>query len=89
MHLITLNVTHTLGRTPLDEGSARRRKLYLTTHNTEKRRTSMPPGRIRTSNPSKRAAADPRLRPRNYRDREKLYSHITKYNNNSSSGSTT
>jgi len=23
----------TLGRTPLDEGSARRRDLYLTTHN--------------------------------------------------------
>jgi len=25
--------THTLGRTPLDEGSAFRRALYLTTHN--------------------------------------------------------
>jgi hypothetical protein len=42
MHLITLNVKHTLGRFPLDEGSALRRKLYLTSHNTEKRCTSMP-----------------------------------------------
>jgi hypothetical protein len=34
----------TVGRTPLDEGSARRRGLYLTTtHNTHKRQTSMPP----------------------------------------------
>jgi hypothetical protein len=33
----------TLGRTPLDEGPARRRDLYLTTHNTNKRQTSMPP----------------------------------------------
>jgi hypothetical protein len=32
----------TLGRTPLDEGPARRRDLYLTTHNTHKRQTSMP-----------------------------------------------
>jgi hypothetical protein len=32
-----------LGRTPLDEWSARRRDLYLTTHNTHKRQTSMPP----------------------------------------------
>ena len=33
----------TVGRTPLDEWSARRRKLYLTTHNTHNRQTSMPP----------------------------------------------
>jgi len=32
----------TLGRTPLDEWSARRRDLYLTTHNTHNRRTSVP-----------------------------------------------
>jgi hypothetical protein len=32
-----------LGRTPLDEWSARRRDLYLTTHNTYERQTSMPP----------------------------------------------
>jgi hypothetical protein len=33
----------TVGRTPLDEGPARRRDLYLTTHNTHKRQTSIPP----------------------------------------------
>jgi hypothetical protein len=34
---------HTFGRTSLDEGSARRRDLYLTTHNTHKRQASMLP----------------------------------------------
>jgi hypothetical protein len=33
----------TLGRTPLDEWPARRRDLYLTTHDTHNRQTSMPP----------------------------------------------
>ena len=33
----------TVGRTPLDELSVRRRDLYLTTHNTHNRQTSMPP----------------------------------------------
>ena len=33
----------TVGRTPLDEWSARRRDLHLTTHNTHNRQTSMPP----------------------------------------------
>ena len=33
----------TVGRTPLDELSARRRDLYLTTHNSHNRQTSMPP----------------------------------------------
>ena len=33
----------TVGRTPLDEWSARRRDLYLTKHNTHNRQTSMPP----------------------------------------------
>jgi len=38
------SVTHnTLVRTPLDELSARRRDLYLTTHNTHKRQTPTPP----------------------------------------------
>ena len=32
----------TVGRTPLDEWSARRRDLYLTTHDTHNRRISMP-----------------------------------------------
>ena len=33
----------TVGRTPLDKWSARRRDLYLTTHDTHKRQISMPP----------------------------------------------
>jgi len=33
----------TVGRTPLDEWSVRHRDLYLTTHNTHNRKTSMPP----------------------------------------------
>jgi len=33
----------TVGRTSLDEWSARRRDLYLTTHNTHNRQTTMPP----------------------------------------------
>jgi len=33
----------TIGRTPLDEWSALRRDLYLTTHNTHNRQTSMLP----------------------------------------------
>jgi len=32
---------YTRGRTPLDQRSARRRDLYLTTHNTHNRQTSM------------------------------------------------
>ena len=32
----------TVSRTPLDEGSARRRDLYLTTHDTHNRQISMP-----------------------------------------------
>jgi len=39
------------------------RDLYLTTHNTHNRHA---PGGIRTHNPSKPGAADPRLRPRRH-----------------------
>jgi hypothetical protein len=43
----TITLRHTtLGRTRLDEWSARRRDLYLTTHNTHKRQTSMLPAGI-------------------------------------------
>jgi len=38
----------TVDRTPLDERSARRRDLYLTTHNTHNTQTSIDPGGIRT-----------------------------------------
>ena len=40
----TITLRHTtFDRTPLDEWSARRRDLYLTTHSTHNRQTSMPP----------------------------------------------
>ena len=58
-------LAHTLGRCPLDGGSARRRDLYLTTHMSRDRQV---PGGIRTQHLSGRAAADPRLRPRGHRD---------------------
>jgi len=47
-HWITINDTKALGWTPLDEGSARRWDLYLTTHKSHKRKTSM---RWRDSSP--------------------------------------
>jgi hypothetical protein len=64
---ITLRHT-TVSRTAVDEWSARCTDLYLTTHNTHKRQTSMPPTGIRTCNPSKRVASDPHLRSRGHRD---------------------
>ena len=47
----------TVGRTPLDEWSARRRDLYLTTHDTHNRQNIHAPGGIRTQDLSRRAAA--------------------------------
>jgi len=44
----------TFGRTPLDEWSTRRRDLYLTTHNTHNRQTSMP---RQDSNPQSQQAS--------------------------------
>ena len=46
-HLFVMFLDHTqlrstVGRTPLDEWSARRRDLYLTTHDTHNRQISMP-----------------------------------------------
>jgi hypothetical protein len=67
-----LRFRHTaLGRIPPDEWSAPRRDLYLTTHNIRSRQRAKPPAGFepRTHNTSKRAAADPRLRPRGYWDR--------------------
>jgi hypothetical protein len=57
--------THTtFGRTSLGEWSAQRRDLYVN-QNTHKRETSVP-RRIRTRNPSKRAAVQLLLRPRGH-----------------------
>jgi len=57
----------TIGRTPLDEWSASRRDLYLTTHNTHNRQTSMPPAGFEPTI-SAGEAADLRLRPRSHWD---------------------
>jgi len=55
--------THTLGGTPLEEGSDCRGHLHVTTHNTHNRQTDNHAlERARTRNPRKRAAADRRLR---------------------------
>jgi hypothetical protein len=72
LHLITL------GWTPLDEGSARRRGLCL--HNTQhSQHTHIHAlGGIRTRNTSKRAAADLRLRPRGHRDPQILVDQTAK-----------
>jgi hypothetical protein len=56
----------TVGRTPLDEGPACRRDLYMTTHNNHNRHA---PGGIRTNNLNRRAVADLRLRPCGHWDR--------------------
>jgi hypothetical protein len=57
----------TVGTTPLDEWSIRRRDLYLTTHNTQTNIHA--PGGIRTQDLSRRAAEDLRLRPHGHCDR--------------------
>ena len=60
--VITLRHT-TLGRTPLDEWSARRRDLYWTAQCTHNRQTSMP---LVGFEPEIPAAADPHLRSRGH-----------------------
>jgi hypothetical protein len=57
-----------IGRTPLDEWSARHTDLYLTTQQSQQTNNHAPGG-IRTHNLSRRAAADLRLRPHGHWDR--------------------
>ena len=49
---ILLRHTTTLGSTALDWWSARRRGLYLTTHDTHKRQTSMSPAGVEHAIPA-------------------------------------
>jgi len=56
-----------LGRTPLDEWSAWRRDLYLTTHDIYMRQTSMHPAWFEPATPVSERA-DPHLRQRGSRD---------------------
>jgi hypothetical protein len=61
--IVEVSITHrhnTLGGTPLDEGSAHRRGLYLTTYNIHKGQTSMP---RRNSNLQSQKASDRRSKP--------------------------
>jgi hypothetical protein len=58
----------TVGRTPLNEWSARRRDLYPTTHNSHDKHHA--PGGIRTHDLSRQAAVDLHLRPGGHRDRQ-------------------
>jgi hypothetical protein len=51
----------TPGRTPLYEWSTRHRNLYLTTHNTHKRQTFLPPWQ--DSNPQSQQASGRRPKP--------------------------
>jgi hypothetical protein len=49
----TITLRHTtLCATPLDEGSAQRRDLFLTRHSTQKRQTSMPPAGFESATPA-------------------------------------
>ena len=64
----------TVGGTSLGKGSAQRRDLYLTTHNTHKRQTIHASGGIRIHNPSMRAALrTTREKARQPRSAEYLY----------------
>ena len=61
----------TVGGIPLDEWSARRRDLYLTTQHSQQTKVHAPGG-IRTHNPSRRAAAYLRLRQRDHCDLQEV-----------------
>ena len=70
----TITLRHTtLGTCPLEEWSAHRRDLYLTTHNTHDNHAT---GAIRTRNPSKPAAADSRLRPHGHWDQLNICGYV-------------
>ena len=73
----------TLGRTPLDEWSARCRDLYLTKHNTHNRRTSMPPVGFEPTISAGERPADLRLRPRGHWDWPMVYCLTSKINKGS------
>jgi hypothetical protein len=66
----------TVSRTFLDELSARRMDLYLTTHTTDKHPG---PGGIRIYDRSRRAPVDPRLKPRGHWDRQTLGNKFDNY----------
>jgi hypothetical protein len=72
--IIEASLSHSdtkIGWTPLGEGPARRRELYLSTHNTHTQETHLnAAGGNRTRNPGKPASADLRIRQRSHWDRQ-------------------
>jgi hypothetical protein len=72
---------NTVGRTPLEESSARHRDLYLTNTQHSQQKNTHAPGGIRIRNPSRRAAADPRLRPLGHWDQLNTSNMIKKIKN--------
>ena len=66
--------THTLGRTPLDEGLACRSDLYLKTDNVRKGRTPVPPAGLKPKIPATEGPADPHFRPRSHPDQQRRIS---------------
>jgi len=55
LHMITLDDTFTLGRTPVDEELVHPRDLYLAIHNIRKRQTSIPQVEFEPAIPASRA----------------------------------
>jgi hypothetical protein len=69
----------TVGRPPLDEWSARRRDLYLTSTQHSQKTNIHAFGGIRIRNPSRRVAADPLLRPLGHWDRHSVLYGVIKW----------
>jgi hypothetical protein len=69
----------TVGRTSLDEWSTRRRGLYLTTHNTRSRHTSMPLVKKRKEEILEELNVEP-LNEKLRRYKSKLLRHVTRMN---------
>ena len=68
----------TVGRTPLDEWSARRRDHYLTKHDTHNRQISMPPVGFEPTISAGQRPQTARLRSRGHWDRPVFSSRIQK-----------
>jgi len=72
----TITLRHArLDNAPLDEWWAHRRDLCMKTQHSQPTDFHAPDG-IRTHNPGKRAAADPRLGPRGHWDRQSLNIYV-------------
>ena len=68
----------TVGRTPLDEWSARRRDLYLTTHDNHNRQISMPPVGFEPTIPASERPQTYALRRRGHWDRQVMLYTVKK-----------